>query len=189
MQYKPGWHRSTGILIFTFLLSKVSTWLHVTKQRWWFTLLEHVNASGQAWAEQEWPPKDGINRKNRNAEFKSADLLVQIQFHWSKAESFVVLVGNVPGFLLEGRVCSCSGKGSKRGDRIVIAMRQHYLLSRWSSGKRWNPWSQEKVSAVQIREKLPQPIMTVWVLHWQKLLCTLGHPRVKRVSTGGCQEG
>lgn len=49
---------------------------------------------------------------------------------------------------------------------------------------------QDKVSAVQLREKLLQPITTIWVQHWRKLLCTLGHPNcMKRLSTEGCQEG
>lgn len=52
------------------------------------------------------------------------------------------------------------------------------------------PWRQDKVSAVQLREKLLQPIMTMGVLHWQKLLCNLGHPNcMKRLSTEGRQEG
>lgn len=133
MQYKQGWHRTTGLLIFMFLLDKVSTWFHVMKQQRRFTFLEHVDASGQAWAEQEWPPKDGTNRKKQKCvqvcRSPSAD---PISLEYGRIRAFVVLVGKVPRLLMEGRVCSCSD--SKRGDRIAIPMRQHHLLSTWSSG-------------------------------------------------------
>lgn len=155
MQYKQGWQRTTGLLIFMFLLDKVSTWFHVMKQQRWFTFLEHVDASGQTWAEQEWPPEDGTNRKKQKCRVQVCRSPVQILSPWSMAESEQLWSwwGRYPH--------SCW----KEGLAPALVQKEETGLSFQWDNIIYCPHgavdSLEKVSAGQTREKLPWPIIAV----------------------------
>lgn len=88
---------------------------------------------------QEWYKQE--NQKHRVQVSRSPRCCTLPTGAWQNQRTFVVLTGNLQGFLLQSRACSPSSDGSERQDRTVIPISWCHLLvelSSWSGGKHHN---------------------------------------------------